>query len=325
MKDIIFDMETQDPDDILTLCFLAAHPLVNLRAVTITPGSDDQVTLVKEVLKIVLPQDFVLVGSREPGYPKYCVSGFHWKVIPRPEASVPPDDVAHNVLAIALRHYPDATLITGAPLTNLRLMFENHPDVILNRWFGQGGYVGCNVQPNQEELERFGGVVPFPAPRSDLEKFENKEYVPTFNFGGDREAALMALTDQRIKLRCLVGKNVCHGVVYDSVLHDSLTPHLKNDPGGMGLFWKFMNTYLQKKPFKKLHDPLTAAAAIDPNICQFVEVRYKSQKNHWGADLAEGTNTWGAIAVDKTRFVSMLTSASLPDTETSDTVALKSK
>jgi inosine-uridine nucleoside N-ribohydrolase len=31
-------METNDPDDFLTLCILSTHPKVNLRAVTITPG-----------------------------------------------------------------------------------------------------------------------------------------------------------------------------------------------------------------------------------------------------------------------------------------------
>ena len=35
--DVVFDMETGDPDDFFTLCLLTAHPKVNLRAVTVTP------------------------------------------------------------------------------------------------------------------------------------------------------------------------------------------------------------------------------------------------------------------------------------------------
>src|SRR5688500_16385331 len=38
--DIIFEMETSDPDDFFTLCFLLSHPQPRLRAVVIHPGHD---------------------------------------------------------------------------------------------------------------------------------------------------------------------------------------------------------------------------------------------------------------------------------------------
>lgn len=38
VTDVIFDMETQDPDNFLCLLFLSSHPCINLKAVTITPG-----------------------------------------------------------------------------------------------------------------------------------------------------------------------------------------------------------------------------------------------------------------------------------------------
>lgn len=50
MINIAFDMETQDPDDVLTLCLLATHPAVRLRAVTVNPGSKHQIGVVKHVL-----------------------------------------------------------------------------------------------------------------------------------------------------------------------------------------------------------------------------------------------------------------------------------
>lgn len=40
--DVIWDMETADPDDFITLLLLLGHPLVNLKAVTVTPGTKDQ-------------------------------------------------------------------------------------------------------------------------------------------------------------------------------------------------------------------------------------------------------------------------------------------
>jgi inosine-uridine nucleoside N-ribohydrolase len=38
-------MEIGDPDDVITLCFLTSHPKVNLRAVTVTLGTDVQIAL----------------------------------------------------------------------------------------------------------------------------------------------------------------------------------------------------------------------------------------------------------------------------------------
>ena len=39
MINVVWDMETGDPDDFLTLLFLIGHPKVNLKAVTVTPGT----------------------------------------------------------------------------------------------------------------------------------------------------------------------------------------------------------------------------------------------------------------------------------------------
>ena len=49
--DVCFDMETQDPDDFLCLLFLASHPSVRLKAVTLVPGSQEQVGLVRWALE----------------------------------------------------------------------------------------------------------------------------------------------------------------------------------------------------------------------------------------------------------------------------------
>lgn len=49
----VFDMETADPDDVMTLCMLATHPRVNLQAITVSPGGPDQVGLIKHILKLL--------------------------------------------------------------------------------------------------------------------------------------------------------------------------------------------------------------------------------------------------------------------------------
>jgi len=43
-------METSDPDDLMTLCLLANHSKADLLVVTVTPGIDEQIGLVKTIL-----------------------------------------------------------------------------------------------------------------------------------------------------------------------------------------------------------------------------------------------------------------------------------
>ena len=48
---LVIDIETGDPDDLLTLIAVACHPKIELRAVTVTPGSHEQLAMVKWVLQ----------------------------------------------------------------------------------------------------------------------------------------------------------------------------------------------------------------------------------------------------------------------------------
>ncbi|WP_434421721.1 hypothetical protein [Nannocystis pusilla] len=56
MIDVVWDMETGDPDDFLTLLLLLGHPQVNLKAVAVTPGTPDQVGVVRRALEVVRPR-----------------------------------------------------------------------------------------------------------------------------------------------------------------------------------------------------------------------------------------------------------------------------
>jgi pyrimidine-specific ribonucleoside hydrolase len=62
MIDVVRDMETGDPDDFLTLLLPAGHPAVRLRAVTVTPGTPDQIGLVRWALRR-LDHDEIPVGA----------------------------------------------------------------------------------------------------------------------------------------------------------------------------------------------------------------------------------------------------------------------
>ena len=52
----------------------------------------------------------------------------------------------------------------------------------------------------------------------ELEKFRGLTHVPTFNLNGDVKSAFLMLGPQ-VSRRRFIGKNVCHGIVYDAAIH----------------------------------------------------------------------------------------------------------
>lgn len=284
---IVFDMETRDPDDALTLCLLASHPRVDLRAVTLTPGTKLQIGLVKEILRrlgIRLP-----IGARQPDSPADAVSSFHFDWLGH-VAAAEPDDLAHALLAATLRDNPDGTLLTGAPLQNLRLLLRHHPESRLQRWVAQGGFAGDNLVAEPDRLARFAG-------RTRCE---------SYNFGHDAKGALAALNSRQIAERRLVGKNVTHGVAWDAALQQTLASQTSASPG-LALAHAAMAIYLARQPMGKLlHDPLAAVAAIDPAAFTWREATVTQRNGQWESQPASGTQTFVAVAIDRQRALATL-------------------
>ena len=286
--DLIFDMETGDPDDLFTLMFLTAHPEVRLRAVTIMPGTRAQVGVVRWVLRET-HHEMIPIGSFNANEPRDSVSRFlAW--IARDSAPEDPDDEGFEVLADALWDYPDATVLTGAPLGNLGRMLKNVPDARIARWIGQGGFAGDNVVPARHRLPKFAGKVT----------------CKTYNFNLDAPAAFAMLESDRVGERRLVSKNVCHGVVYDEALHLRMKPFRDSAPG-FRLMVDSMAEYLKGQPGgKKFHDPLAACVAIDPEVCEFAEVELYQEGYEWGSRPKPDSGTWISTAVNFQRFVATL-------------------
>lgn len=282
MIDVAFDMETSDPDDVFTLCMLAHHPQVNLKGVTVTPGSRHQVGLVKHILKL-LNKD-IPVGAKNIDHPKECVSAFHYNWL----GKVPPADADGNGPDILWKaHYgsPDRfKIICGASLGNLSAYSQRYvliPEVVI-----QGGFAGDNIVP----------------PELVLEKFKGKITCPTFNLNGDVKAAIQVLSSEKILNRTFVSKNVCHGVVYDQAMHEYVLPRRHNNPG-LDLMVEGMTRYLQKTPSgKAFHDPLAACVAIDSSICQFETVELYRHKGEWGSRRSDKPNAQISISVDMEKF-----------------------
>ena len=276
-------METADPDDFLTLCFLLSHPDVNLTAVTVTPGGKLQVGLVKKVLEIM--ETDIPVGARNPDHQKQSVSSYYHKLMGHiPEAEA--DDYGYVVMASTLEKYPDLTILTGAPLPNLGLLIGNFPDIKLKRWVAQGGFAGDNIVPKEKRLPKFNGKI----------------LCPTFNFNGDVKSAKLLLSSDKIEKRICISKNVCHGVVYTQDLHEEYAA-IKNKTKATALIYKAMDIYLKKHPDgKKLHDPLAACTAINENVCELKEVEIYREKGMWGSRPRPDSGTWISISHNQKLF-----------------------
>lgn len=330
--DIIWDMETGDPDDFLTLIFLLGHPQVNLKAVNITPGGADQVHVVRWVLEKFGKGDLPIGVYAHPrfhydndvkatGYPKHRVSKWHYNAYGIPEVcEIPPPGTPPSATQILQAHVDEnTTLLTGAPPKNISAVLNTIEPLRLGRWVAQGGFAGEGVVPPEKQLDKFRGLTT----------------CPTYNFNGAPKQALAALESDNIKERRLVSKNVCHGVYYDSDLHhlmkaayhSSLPPEspfrnsetkvaeVKNPLEAAGsawllsmvMIWQGMDYYLSKTPEgKKFHDPLAACCAINPDIGEWVEVEVYREKGEWGSRPKEGTRTWIIVGYDRGKFIDCL-------------------
>ena len=291
---LAFDMETKDPDDALTLCVLATHPAVALDAVTVNPGTREQIGIVRRLLGR-LGVAGVPIGARDPAGTAHAVSGFHREWLGE-IAPADPDGPAHEVLAATLRRAPSTVLVSGAPLHNVRDLLRHHEDVRLERWVVQGGFAGDNLVPAGRRLAKFAG-------RTQAE---------SHNFGANKKATLAVLASPRVERREIVSKNVTHGVAWDASLHASIGA-LDGATAGVRLAHEAMTVFLREEPSGKLlHDPLAACAAIDPGIVTWAEVDVTYERGRWGAEPAPGSNTFISVDVDRCAFVRTLLAPARP-------------
>ena len=284
---LALDMETRDPDDVLTLCLVAAHPAVRLAAVTVNPGTPAQIGVIRTVLDR-LGSD-VPVGARIVRQDGDAVSPFHRAWLgDTPEAK--PDSVAHVLLADAMATDPGTVLLTTAPLHNLRLLLNKHPGLSVTRWVAQGGFAGDNLVSRSDRLPKFAEMTT----------------CESFNFGHDVKGALAALSSEQIHERRLVSKNVTHGVVWDRSLQERVAP-LADGNVGLAIAYEAMGVYLRERPEgKMLHDPMAAAAAIDPAAFRWAEVEMFREQGRWGARAQVGTRTFITVSADVRRAMSVL-------------------
>lgn len=297
-KPFLFDMESNDPDDFLTLVLLLGHPEVDLRSVTITPGTREQVGLVRQVLTMFDRSD-VRVGAADLDYKGDCISVWHYNAFPdlrREESSLA--EVGHELLDELF--VPGTTLVCGAALRNLGGMLEHGRGIPRGRLFVQGGFAG-------------EGVVP---PEKQLDKFKGRVSCPSFNLDGDKASVRRVIESVEMfeDLR-FVSKNVCHGILFNQDMRDDCARLVSSSTPAHELSWALimqgMDFYLQKKPRgKAFHDPFAACCAIEPSIALWERVQLTREKEGWTSTPDATSKVRIVVSYDHPSFLEVLTGSS---------------
>ncbi len=286
---IVMELETGDPDDILAFLFILEHPRAYLKAIVMSPGSPDQIGLIKHLLTKYHHPD-VPVGAFNLDHPKLTVSEWHYKTFGHFESSRDAVDGAALILELCT---PDATMLCCGPMRNLGKAIQvaeaTRSDFAIGKVVIQGGFVGRNIVPESVALD----------------KFKDKEMVPSWNLDGALKDTLRVLQSPRCSEIRLVSKNVCHGVTWDETLSAQIT-----DQGSVMLHTidGIMTEYRQQKGAPKIiHDLVAATCALSPTICDWAQVNMRhTKKAGWGADLSKSSNTYIVTSFNPSAFIQTL-------------------
>lgn len=258
-----------DFDDVLAICYLAAAG-AKIDAIVVTPGHSDQLAVAR-----------LLVSELGLNIP----IGMHkWKV-------KEPNGVHRDLLNYfgkPLNSYADA---------EGRYLIENSDEVfVIGPPSNVGSYLMSGGMPPRRLLMQ-GGFLPYSrfSPKERLDKFEGKEWMPTFNMNGDRKGT-QAILDADIKERRFCGKNVCHTVWLTPDKLINFKP--KNRAGEL-----FVQAAKILGRDKKIHDPVAACCHLHPEIGTWV--RGKSVKMADGWSTTDGDD-WILADLDRDKFWELL-------------------
>ncbi|CAF5001675.1 unnamed protein product, partial [Rotaria sp. Silwood1] len=173
-----------------------------LKAVTVVPGTPDQIDFLRYVLDRFGRNDLPLGVFDMNAKP--ALSKFHLKIYDN--MSIKESREVLDGSDVLLTYCDEKTiLICGGPLKNVAKAIQTGR-FKFGRLVVQGGFAGDNIVPKEKRLSKFNGRIT----------------CPTFNLGADIKATKIVLDYNDIKEKFFVSKNVCHGVLYTKDTHKKL-------------------------------------------------------------------------------------------------------
>lgn len=249
-----------DPDDLFCICHLAEMGLP-IKAVGIVPGSPEQVALAVGLRKH-LNLDFEIGVAKTTAKPEHL--GVHKTLCERfGWTAGTPDGTNEEVFKRAFESQPDCDVLVIGPAPGLK----------------------ATAHMASGKLTFQGGFLPYSLHRPSItvEKFENLEHVPTFNFNGCRDAVETTLK-AGFAIRRFCGKNVCHSIILDKEKASRMTP-ARSAAGE--IYLEAVRLYLERHEEKKMHDPTALVCHLHPEIATWFRGRPRKERGNWTTEPNE--------------------------------------
>ena len=259
-----------DPDDFFAICYLASIENINIKGIVITPGDPHQIAIAEFLIKeLSLP---AIIGVTDLNRSKNEIRGVHKLILKK--YKYPLESCAnlygYQVYQKLLNEDPNLQILTIGPVKNFNEFYKKNKDITFSKITIQGGFVPYTIYK----------------PKIQLDKFENKKYIQTFNLNGCIEGATNILKCNAIEKR-IVSKNICHTVVYNEDVHQQIMNVKPKNRAGE-LLREGMSIYLNRHPKgKKFHDPTAAVCHLHPEIATWIKGKLIKDKTGWGTVLNE--------------------------------------
>lgn len=241
-----------DPDDLWAVLYFIAIK-APLRAISLSPGDRYQVCIARTLLHhfgLSIP----ILTPKSRISQKDLPDGFHAWVVDQMEAQSGIPDGHEEMLPT---EEVEAFICGPAKMSHLL---------------------------NVKKLTVQGGFVPYSRhrPQQTLDKFEGREFCPTFNLGGTKPKIAEALLSKPCEQR-FVGKNVCHTMVYTPEVHEKFCPK-EGGSKAVRLHRLFVEEYIARKGAKAFHDPLAALLSRRPELGIWQDLRPVRRSGEWGVE-----------------------------------------
>lgn len=290
MRNILIETDLgSDPDDFFAICYLADR--FNIRAITLVPGSPDQISIARFLLDEVGLD--IPVGVSKLGRDKQSSGGIHHELLKKYRRGLAGrcDMLGKDVIKEAFDTYPDASLFVIGPPTSVGNFLRENPDREIKELVMQGGFLSYASNPFSDKC-------------THLEKFEGKETCATFNMNGDIKGTYTILS-ANIRQRMFVGKHICHTFTFGKQLLEEMK---KPETRAQELFMEGLGLYFAKNREKNLHDLCAALCMTHPYQigCWIRGFPYRKDGG-WGTKVTCNTSDLVLTTLDKEKATQYIT------------------